>query len=81
MASRDGCSQPLGFAYVIALTASLIVALTVTPVLSALLLPASKGVRADHEPRLVRALKRAYAPVLRFALRRAALVVARRGAC
>jgi CzcA family heavy metal efflux pump len=67
--------QPLGFAYIIALVASLIVALTVTPVLSAWLLPKSKGVLAGHEPRVVRALKRLYAPVLEFALRRAALVV------
>jgi CzcA family heavy metal efflux pump len=67
--------QPLGFAYVIALFASLIVALTVTPVLSAVLLPRSRGVLAGHEPRVIRALKRAYAPVLAFALRRASLVV------
>jgi multidrug efflux pump subunit AcrB len=34
---------PLGFAYVISLAASLLVAITVTPVLAALFLPARKS--------------------------------------
>jgi CzcA family heavy metal efflux pump len=61
--------QPLGTAYVIALLASLAVAVTVTPVLCALLLPGSRAVQRGHEPALVRLLKACYAPILSFALR------------
>ncbi len=71
--------QPLGFAYIIALIASLLVALTVTPVLSFLLLPKAKAVRTGREPRVIRALKRLYAPILAFSLRRASLVVGAAG--
>lgn len=42
--------MPLGFAYVVALAASLLVAVTVTPVLSLLFLPDSKLTRAQAEP-------------------------------
>jgi Cu/Ag efflux pump CusA len=45
---------PLGYAYVVALAASLGVALTVTPVLALWLLPNAKIVTSDHEPRLLR---------------------------
>jgi len=51
---------PLGFAYVVALAASLLVAITVTPVLSSLLLPRSKTVLAGHEPAWVEHLKTSY---------------------
>lgn len=60
--------QPLGVAYLVALGASLIVALTVTPVLCYFLLPKSKGVQADHEPKFVQWLKARYAPILQSAL-------------
>ncbi len=60
--------QPLGVAYLVALGASLIVAVTVTPVLCLLLLPGSKGVIAEHEPALVRWLKSRYEPILDVAL-------------
>lgn len=60
--------QPLGVAYLVALGASLIVAVTVTPVMCYFLLPGSKAVRAEHEPKFVRWLKGAYAPVLKAAL-------------
>ncbi|MEA3274893.1 MAG: efflux RND transporter permease subunit [Pseudomonadota bacterium] len=56
--------QPLGLAYVVALAASLLVAITVTPVLCYFLLPHSRAVKRSHEPRLVAILKRLYAPVL-----------------
>ena len=55
---------PLGLAYVVSLAASLLVAITVTPVLSALLLPNSKIVRAGSEPRFIYALKSGYRRVL-----------------
>jgi CzcA family heavy metal efflux pump len=56
--------RPLGTAYVVALSASLLVALTVTPVLCSFLLPRSKAVREGHEPRLIAALKGAYGKLL-----------------
>jgi CzcA family heavy metal efflux pump len=60
--------RPLGFAYVVSLFASLIVALTVTPVLCLLLLPGSRTVREAHEPKLVHWLKEKYDPILKKAL-------------
>ncbi|MFY9974480.1 MAG: efflux RND transporter permease subunit, partial [Chromatiaceae bacterium] len=62
--------QPLGLAYVVALAASLLVAVTVTPVLSYYLLPRTRSVRLGREPWLVGALKRLYAPLLRGTLDR-----------
>ena len=52
--------RPLGFAYVVALTASLVVALTVTPVLCSWLLPTSRLIASGTEPRLTQRLKAAY---------------------
>jgi len=60
---------PLGIAFCVALAASLLTALTVTPALCALLLPKSRAVREHNEPAMVAGLKRAYAPLLKFALR------------
>ncbi len=60
--------RPLGFAYLVALGASLVIALTVTPALCSLLLPKSKGVLRDREALLVRLLKKLYRPSLRLAL-------------
>ncbi|MDP1927181.1 MAG: efflux RND transporter permease subunit [Thiobacillus sp.] len=55
---------PLGLAYVVSLAASLVVAITVTPVLAALLLPNSKTVRESIEPRFIHRLKTGYRRVL-----------------
>jgi CzcA family heavy metal efflux pump len=52
--------RPLGFAYVVALTASLVIALTVTPVLCSWLLPDSKMIAAGEEPGLTKRLKSWY---------------------
>ncbi|HEY0284391.1 MAG TPA: efflux RND transporter permease subunit [Vicinamibacterales bacterium] len=60
--------QPLGVAYVVALTASLVVALTVTPVLCSWLLPNSTTIVGGEEPRLTRRLKAWYEPWLLSAL-------------
>ena len=70
--------RPLGFAYVVALVASLVVALTVTPVLCSWLLPNSRLVASGQEPRLTRKLKAAYERWLGHALTywRTVLVIA-----
>ncbi len=60
--------QPLGLAYVVALAASLVVAMTVTPALCYLFLP-RRAVEKAHEPRLVRAIKAGYGKLLAPALR------------
>ena len=52
--------RPLGFGYVVALVASLAVALTVTPVLASWWLPGSRAIAARAEPRFVRASKAIY---------------------
>jgi CzcA family heavy metal efflux pump len=61
--------QPLGLAFTVALAASLLTALTVTPVLCLLLLPTSATVRGGAEPRFAAWLKRGYARPLDWVLR------------
>jgi CzcA family heavy metal efflux pump len=60
--------RPLGLAYVVALVASLLVALTVTPVLCLWLLPGARLVRDGGEAALTRRLKASYASWLDRAL-------------
>ncbi len=67
---------PLGLAYVVALGASLLVAITLTPALCAYLLPGHLGA---HESRAMVWLKERYAPVLAAALRRPGLVLGAAG--
>jgi len=66
--------SPLGFAYIVSLLASLVMALTVTPALCSLLLPNAASVIRGHEPWLVRQLKRIYQPTLLWSLRHPRLV-------
>jgi copper/silver efflux system protein len=56
--------RPLGFAYVVAILASLVVAVTVTPVLCSWLLPNSRSVQTEEESRVVTWLKARYERVL-----------------
>lgn len=66
---------PLAFAYVVSLTASLAVALTVTPALCSFLLPNARSILKGHEPWLVTQLKRIYRPTLHWSLDHPILVV------
>jgi len=58
--------QPMALTVVFALVGSLVLSLTLMPVLASLLLPKKLQ---EHEPWLVRAARWLYAPVLRLALR------------
>jgi CzcA family heavy metal efflux pump len=60
---------PLGFAYLVAIGASLVVALTLTPALCSYVLR-RVGENAHGDSFVVRKLKRVYEPSLRFAIRR-----------
>jgi len=64
---------PLGMAYILAILASLLVALTVTPALGMLLLPGRA--KAAREPFFLRGLKSAYLAVMRGVLRHAGVVI------
>jgi CzcA family heavy metal efflux pump len=66
---------PLGLAYVVALAASLVVSLTVTPVLSYYLLPRARFLERKRDPFLLRGLKWLDEKAVRFALRRPRLVL------
>lgn len=61
--------QPLGVAFCVALAASLVTALTLTPALCYFLLPNSPTVKRDEEPWVVQKLKHMYAGPLRWATR------------
>ena len=67
--------RPLGLAYIVSILASLVVALTVTPALSAYLLSRSKAIEKEEETWIVRTLKRAYAATLDPVLRHPGLVM------
>ncbi len=59
---------PLGVAYIVSILASLLVSLTVTPVLAYWLLPSSRAIQQHKDGLLLRTLKRAVAYVIRFSL-------------
>ncbi len=61
--------RPLGVAFCVSLTASLITALTLTPALCHYLLPESRTVTRAGEPFVVTQLKRIYARPLRWAMK------------
>jgi CzcA family heavy metal efflux pump len=67
--------RPLAGAYVAALAASLLVSLTVTPVLCRILLPNSRALDRQETP-VMRGIRRLYAPTLDAALGRPRLVLA-----
>ncbi len=60
---------PLGVAYIVSILASLLVSLTVTPVLSYYLLPQSKATHEHDDSPLLRVLKWMVAPVIRFSMK------------
>ncbi|MEX2282269.1 MAG: efflux RND transporter permease subunit [Gemmatimonadota bacterium] len=68
--------RPLGLAYVVSILASLIVAVTVTPVLCAYLLPNARAIHQHGDSRLVTWLKRHYQSTLQVVLRRPRAVLA-----
>lgn len=72
---------PLGIAFIVALIASTVVALTLTPVLCSYLLgKPAKGLKADREPFVVRKLKIVYEKALKWVLRHKRLVLGATGA-
>lgn len=68
--------QPLGIAYLIAVAASLLVALTVTPALSHVLLAHSRAANEPRQAKPVLMLRAAYRPLLRWSLSRARWIAA-----
>lgn len=60
---------PLGIAYIVSILASLLVSLTVTPVLGSLLLSGSKAAHREGDSPLLALLKRLVTPVIRLSLK------------
>ncbi len=61
--------QPLGISYMVALLASLVVALTIIPVLILQLFKPSKKKNAQTDSASARLIKAVYAPILRFCMK------------
>ncbi len=68
--------KPLGIAFIISLASSTLVALTVTPTLSSLMLGKDKGEKDEKETIVVRFLKKWYEKSLRWALGHRKTVIA-----
>lgn len=76
MAGLEGrMFAPLGVAYMASLLASLVVSLTITPVLASYLLPKARFLEEKGDPFVLRVLKSATAVMLRWTLRHANLVL------
>lgn len=60
---------PLGIAYIVSILASLVVSLTVTPILSYWMLPSSRSVAHHTDGFLLAVLKKVVAVIIRFSLR------------
>jgi CzcA family heavy metal efflux pump len=71
---------PLAIAYIVSILASLLVSLTVTPVLSYWLLPQAKAVVHEHESKLVTVLKRLAGWAIRISVRHPTPILAVVGA-
>lgn len=67
--------QPLGVSYTVSLLASLLVAVTLTPVLCYLLLPSSPSILEARQARFARLLQREYGRLLPVILRRPSTVL------
>lgn len=67
--------QPLGIAYLIAVAASLLVALTVTPALSQTLLARSRAANEPAQAKPVQVLRAAYRPLLEWSLAHAKWII------
>lgn len=61
--------RPMGYAYITSIFASLLVALTITPVLAYYLLPNTAIMKTSREPWLVRNLKKYYSFVLTLSIK------------
>lgn len=68
--------RPLGISYMLALAASLLVALTIVPVLCLIWFKRSKGAADNGDSATARAIRALYRPVLAFCMRRAGWVFA-----
>ncbi|MCA9146218.1 MAG: efflux RND transporter permease subunit, partial [Planctomycetales bacterium] len=66
---------PLGVAYIVSILASLLVSLTVTPVLSYYLLPQSKATHQEQDGPLLRAMKWMASFLIRFSMARPVLLL------
>lgn len=66
--------MPMAIAFIVALFASLLVALTLTPVMCAYLLPKMKQMREADDPRFIRWLKRLNRPVVNWSMKNNGLV-------
>ena len=66
---------PLGIAYIVSILASLLVSMTVTPVLSYYLLANSKAVHGDQDSFLLRGLKNVASHLIRFSMARPVLLL------